>query len=263
MQIATVTNGTLHTKTRMAYWIPMPAVPIWTANGGDYPKDNGTIYDPFHSTINNGVPPPNPPGVNANTAFWSISWQGYGLGGRTIPKPDTLNSIYFNTQETLSDHVVDKTVKWGVIGHPELNNVAVFKATVTMPATPNTLDFVLAAYADQQRFHTDVGAHTYRYNPNTHVQTDVTNQMLPGYPGVPDAFIVAGNGNRYAMGLWSRTPNVNQWVYNTSTDLHLYCLLRPAPIPSTSLSMTQYLASGTLNDVKVAFDSIATINPAP
>lgn len=132
-----------------------------------------------------------------------------------------------------------------------------------MPATPNTLDWALVVYGDVQRFHNDAGAHTYSYNPTTHVATDLTSQMIPGFPGTTDAYIVVGTGNRYAMGLWSRSPLVKTWVYQVSTDLHLYSVLRPAPIPSTSLSMTQYLVIGTYADVKASLDILATINPAP
>ncbi len=87
--------------------------------------------------------------------------------------------------------------------------------------------------------------------------------MFPGFPVLTDAYIVAGAGNRYEMGLWSRSPLVKTRVYQIATDLHLYSVLRPAPIPSTSLAMTQYLVIGTYTDVKASLDILATINPAP
>jgi hypothetical protein len=254
VQILQISGSSLHTKSRMAYWVPRSQYPVY----GSYPKQVWTIYTKNLCRFN----PPNPPGYNANSAFYSDYFAG--LATRALhynALPDTLPANLYHNIEPISDCVIDKTITWGVVGHRNLNNVLRMRGIVTIgPNAPPTNDVQLPLYPDHIRFRR-TGAHTYTYNPATHVQTDVTNQpnIVVG-PGA-GAIIASGIGNRYAIASYSRQANVSQ-TCSQGTYITLQSSLHPVP-PGATFTLDSYVIIGTLSDVEASISSLYSINPPP
>jgi len=254
IRLLQVAGGVMHTTSRIAYWVPRSQYSTY----GTYPKPSWTIYTRNLCRIN----PPNPPGYNANAAFYSDYFPG--LATRAIhynALPDTLPTNLYENIEPLSDCILDKTFSWGVTGHSNLNNVLKLHATITVgPNAPPTNDFQLPLYPDHLRFRR-TGAHTYTYNPATRQQTDVTNNSVVNVAPGAGAIIVSGIGNRYAIASYSRQASVSQ-TCSQGTYVTLESSLYPVP-PGTSFTLNSYVIAGTLTDVKASIDGLYSINPPP
>jgi hypothetical protein len=254
LRVLQVNGSSLHTKSRMAYWVPRSQYPVHSS----YPKPDWTICTANLCRFS----PPHPPGYNANSAFYSDYFDG--LATRAIhyhALPDTLPANLYDNIEPISDCVIDKTITWGVVGYPNLNNVLKLHGVVTIgPNAPPTYDFQLPLYLDHIRFRRS-GAHTYTYNPATQVQSDVTNQPnIVVAPGA-GAIVVSGIGNRYAVASYSRQANVSQ-MCSQGTYIALGSSLRPVQT-GTTFSLDSYVIIGTLFDVEASISSLYSINPPP
>ena len=196
----------------MAYFIPKPPIGVSVFSG--YPKPINTIYSnewcAFIVVPGNPptlLPPHNPPGYNANAAFYSI-FPPYGPSStatHTTSPPDTLEALYYEGVEPISDYLLDKRIGFGTIANGSTISII---STVTIPAGVSSGgNWNLYIFPDHIRFHMRTGARTLFYTGGgiSAVQPQTgTDGATAG------AAIVSDPENRYAIGVYSRADVAGQ-----------------------------------------------------
>jgi len=267
LQLLTNSNGSLHTISRMGFYVPKNPVPVHTNNGGAPPKPWNTIYNNYYAY--------NP--HNANDAFYSAyAWDvTANTATHAIAAPDSLPSSIYESTEPISDYTLDKTITFGVPGYVDTNNVMVMNTSVTLPANHTPNDFQLVAYPDYIRFRANTSARTLFYDPSTQTETNVSH-LTNGV--TPHAVIAVSAENRYAIALYSRPKagwaSAGQFFQQSQTQTGLQ---NPAGswielgtgtnagalTAGTTPVLHSYVIVGALADVKASIRRLYLINPAP
>ncbi len=271
IQLLVTGSGVLNTKCRPAFWAPRSPYPQY----GAYPKPANTIYTANlcrgNPRANPPTVPPNPPGYNANSAFYSdFGPKPFNTTPTTathsVAAPDSLDNALYDGVDAITDFVMEKTIKLGVPGHAQLNNLMIFEGNLTIPAdAPSPGDYQLALYPDHIRFHANAGSRTLIYNPATGAETNITTSPS----GVTNSAVIAiGAGNRYAIGFYTRQPNTRMfWIQSSTQGANAYisfgCSTNQALTAGTIVPLTSYVLVGTLYDVETSLRELYGINPAP
>jgi hypothetical protein len=267
LQTFTNVSSIITTKSRPAFWVPRSPYAQYYA----YPKPTNTIYGVDWCWRNPRAVPPrtepyNPPGFNANEAFYS----DYGpkppnstatTATHSVAAPDALDNALYNTVEPISDFTLNKTVKFGVTGHPNLNNLIKFAGSIVIPSNAQPpANFQQVIYPDAQRFHKHAGSRTLTYNPVTHTETNVTSQPS----GITSYAVIATDSqNRYAIAQYTRQANAGMWWVQDATFINFGVGTNNTLSVGTTVPLTTYVIVGTLADVKRSVDEVYTINPPP
>jgi hypothetical protein len=257
--------GFIHTNQRTAYWIPKPPDNIFVWSG--YPKPANRIYSKEWCAIDFANPPTyaphNPPGYNANAAFYSIfSPYGPGTATHNVLPPDSLAALYYEGTEPISDYVLDKRIGLGAIANGSVTRI---EATVTIPAgISNGGNWNLYNFPDHVRFRIRPGARTLFYNGGgvgaVQQQTGTSGATL-------GAAIVTDSENRYAMAVYTRRDvtgqqDVYQFYQQDSTYVQIGTTM-PNIAGGTQRKMVNYVIVGTLAGVVAQLDQLRTVIPPP